>query len=224
MEKILNGRMYYINLEVAEYFMEYLMIKEMDELKDVKWHKSVVRNGKYNDGELIDDMFSISYGFNVGDRLGRGATEIDLDLCIPMIYKNIGDFSEDLYWFLNMEYGFDLFEWGNQYGFTFEESNILFDLCHEMGHLKDFIEQTNKFGYFKSYADDEYNLYELHQISDEETRFLGYRRLKAESTADKFAIEFLKKHGKNFKKIVRKGGLLTEMTEEEVESVRRNLR
>ena len=105
MEKILNGRMYYIDLEVAEYFMEYLMMKEMDELKDIKWRKSVVRNGKYNDGELIDDMFSISYGFNVDDRLGRGATEIDLDLCIPMIYKNIGDFSEDLYWFLNMEYG-----------------------------------------------------------------------------------------------------------------------
>ena len=222
MEKILNGRMYYIDLEVAEYFMEYLMIKEMDELRDVKWHKSVVRNGKYNDGELIDDMFSISYGFNVGDRLGRGATEIDLDLCIPMIYKNIEDFSEDLYWFLNMEYGFDLFEWGNQYGFTFEESNILFDLCHEIGHLKDFIEQTNKYGYFKSYADDEYNLYKLHQIIDEEARFLGYRRLKAESTADQFAIEFLKKHGKNFKEIIRK--LLTEMTEEEVEKVRRNLR
>lgn len=222
MEKILKGRMYYIDLEVAEYFMEYLMIKEMDELKDVKWNKSVVRNGKYNDGKLIDDMFSISYGFNVDDRLGRGATIIDFDLCIPMIYKNIEDFSQDLYWFLNMEYGFDLFEWGNQYGFTFEESNILFDLCHEMGHLKDFIEQNNKFGYFKSYADDESNLFELYHIRDEEERFIGYRRLKTESTADKFAIEFLKKHGKNFKKIIRK--LLTEMTEEEVENARRNLR
>ena len=66
MEKILKGRMYYIDLEATEYFMEYLMMKEMDELKDIKWHKSVVRNGKYNDGKLIDDMFSISYGFNVG--------------------------------------------------------------------------------------------------------------------------------------------------------------
>ena len=224
MEKILKGRMYYIDLEATEYFMEYLMMKEMDELKDIKWHKSVVRNGRYNDGKLIDDMFSMSYGFNVDDRIGRGATEIDFDLCIPMIYKNIEDFSQDLYWFLNMEYGFDLYVWGSQYGFTFEESNILFALCHEMGHLKDFIEQTNEFGYFKSYADDEYNLHELYHLRDEEARFLGYRRLKTESTADQFAIEFLKKNGKKFKEIVGKGELLTEMTEEEVEKVRRNLR
>jgi hypothetical protein len=93
-----------------------------------------------------------------------------------------------------------------------------------MGHLKDFIEQVNEFGYFKSYADVECNLFELYHIRDEEERFLGYRRLKTESTADKFAIEFLKKHGKKFKEMVRKGKLLIEMSEEEVEKVSRNLR
>ena len=218
---MIKDRMFKINEKLVYKLMQRIA-ENIDEPKrlinaelDIQYN-----NGINTSGRIVDDLFSISYFFNGNDGLGRNADNGLFILNTPLVYKDAGvEFQEDIYWFLNMEYGFDLFEWGNQYGFCFEESVILFNICHEMGHLKHFIEEHNECGYYKSYEEDKDKEEELKYLRNEEEIFIRYRRMLCEVKADKYGIEFLKEYGEFMKNLVNKGMLTECITEEEVSDI-----
>ena len=215
--RIMKGKMYEIDLKLAHKLMDYIISMEMEELQDKEFYTEAIYNGQYNSGLLVDDLFSMSYGFDGYSYLGDGASKIQASLCVPKIYKNTTDFQDDIYWFLCKQYNFDLFNWGMKYCFEFEQSVILFDILHELGHLKQFMHEMNKYGYYKSYKDDEEDMKKLRFMNEEEA-FINYRKLIIESYADKSSIEFLKKYGDTLVQFVNRGLLIetNDITEEEL--------
>ena len=217
----MESRMFKIDSELAFEFMVKVAENELEEMVGKNGIEEVVLdvcyNGKYNDGYKIDDLFSMTTGYNSKNE--KEANIIYLILNTPLIYKDAGyDFKDDIYWFLNMEYGFDLYNWGIKYGYCFEESVILFSIAHELGHMKHFNEDYNEYGYYKAYEDDQETIYKLNFIFDEEENFITYRRMIRETHADKYGIQFLKKYGGFIKKLVNKG-LLIKCTTEEANSI-----
>ena len=198
----MNKRMYKINLGIAEELVGYMISLEMEDPKGYDLHYSVVYNGVYNPGvPKIGDQFTMS--------MGTEGYRLDGDVCVPMIYRDTSGFQEKMYWYLCDEYDFDLFNWGMQYGFTFEQSSILFDICHELGHCKNWLHDLNKYGHFKTLDDDYDDKEQLYFVTSEEELFIRYRQLRTESYADKTSVEFLKKYGDTLAQFVRRG-LLTE--------------
>ena len=198
----MNKRMYKIDLKVAEELMGYLIGLEMEDPIGYDLHYSVVYNGVYNPGvPKIGDQFTMS--------MGTEGYRLDGDVCVPMIYRDTSGFQEKMYWYLCDEYDFDLFNWGMQYGFTFEQSSILFDFCHELGHMKNWLYDIGKYNYFKTLDDDYDDKESLYFITDEEELFIKYRELRTESYADKTSVEILKKYADTLAQFVRRG-LLTE--------------
>ena len=119
----MESRMFKIDSELAFEFMVKVAENELEEMVGKNGIKEVVLdtryNGEFNDGHKIDDLFSMTTGYNSKNE--RDASIIYLILNSPLIYKDAGyDFQDDIYWFLNMEYGFDLYNWGMQYGYCFE--------------------------------------------------------------------------------------------------------
>ena len=218
---MIKDRMYKIDKEIVFDLMAEIVEKEFNEkLGGTKINTKIGTqyNGITNDEELIEDIFSMYMDFDGDDRLGRDAENGEFILNMPLIYANISEFQEDIYWFLNMEYEFDLYNWGLQYGFTFEESVIAFCLCHEIGHMKNFIEDFNEYGYYKTYEEDIMPSRALNSIFNEEELFIGYRRLNDEHKADINSIEFLKIYGDFIKELIDKG-MLIECTTEEVDDI-----
>lgn len=214
-------RMYKIDREIVFDLMAEIVEKEFNEkLGGIKINVKIGTqyNGITNDEELIEDIFGIYMNFDGDDGLGRGTENGKFILNMPLIYTNVSEFQEDIYWFLNMEYEFDLYNWGLQYGFTFEESVIAFCLCHEIGHMKNFIEDFNEYGYYKTYEEDIIPSRALNSISNEEELFISYRRLNCEYKADINSIEFLKIYGDFIKELIDKG-MLIECTTEEVDDI-----
>ena len=214
-------RMYKIDREIVFDLIAKIVEKEFNEkLGGIKINVKIGTqyNGITNDEELIEDIFGIYMNFDGDDGLGRGTENGKFILNMPLIYTNVSEFQEDIYWFLNMEYEFDLYNWGLQYGFTFEESVIAFCLCHEIGHMKNFIEDFNEYGYYKTYEEDIIPSRALNSISNEEELFISYRRLNCEYKADINSIEFLKIYGDFIKELIDKG-MLIECTTEEVDDI-----
>lgn len=214
-------RMYKIDREIVFDLIAEIVEKEFNEkLGGLKMNAQIGTqyNGITNDEELIEDIFSMYMDFDGEDGLGRGAKNGIFILNMPLIYANVSEFQEDIYWFLNMEYGFDLYNWGLQHGFTFEESVIAFCLCHEVGHMKSFIEDFNEYGYYKTYEEDIMPSRALNSIFNEEELFISYRRLNDEYKADINSIEFLKIYGDFIKELIDKG-MLIECTTEEVDDI-----
>lgn len=214
-------RMYKIDREIVFDLIVKIVEKEFNEkLGGIKMNTQIGTqyNGITNDEELIEDIFSMYMDFDGEDGLGRGAKNGIFILIMPLIYANVSEFQEDIYWFLNMEYEFDLYNWGLQYGFTFEESVIAFCLCHEVGHMKSFIEDFNEYGYYKTFEEDIMPSRALNSIFNEEELFISYRRLNDEYKADINSIEFLKIYGDFIKELIDKG-MLIECTTEEVDDI-----
>ena len=208
----MESRMYKIDLGIAEELMGYMIGLEMEDPIGYDLHYSVVYNGFYNPGvPKIGDQFTMS--------MGTEGYRLDGDVCVPMIYRDTSGFQEKMYWYLCDEYDFDLFNWGMRYGFTFEQSSILFDILHELGHCKNWLHDINRYnGRFKTLDDDYDDKEQLYFVTDEEELFIRYRQLRTESYADKTSVEFLKKYGDTLAQFVKRG-LLTEVNSKEFNEI-----
>lgn len=120
-------------------------------------------------------------------------------------YNKDKEFYNMLEDYLVDEYSFDLFLYAYQNNLSLIEVYTIFSICHEFGHVIEYINRINNGGDYLN-RDEMIELskyWEVSKIENLKERFYEYRKIDKELLADTKAISLMKQYKKEFQIIMK---------------------
>ena len=147
----------------------------------------------------ITENFQINFG--------NDDTKMMINLQLPRKYVFNTKMEYQFYKNIILLHNFNIMKFSLENNISFVNAQTLFSICHELGHLKHYIEEINEYGKFKTYEEECNNnlLEKIDEIEDWKDMHLEYRKLPTEMMADKYAKEFMNKYKYELLEIIQEG-------------------